>query len=71
MPAINFVASYNVAKIHGANVFLADVNKYTGQISPDDVIACCKKQPQKVRVILTMYNGGYPKDAENFNLKKN
>ena len=40
MPSINFVASYNVAKLFGANVFLADVNKYTGQMSPDDVIAC-------------------------------
>ena len=43
MPSINFVASYNVAKLFGANVFLADVNKYTGQMSPEDVIACCKK----------------------------
>ena len=67
MPSINFVASYNVAKLFGANVFLADVNKYTGQMSPEDVIACCKKNKlKKVKVILTMYNGGYPQDAEKF-----
>ena len=67
MPSINFVASYNVAKLFGANVFLADVNKYTGQMSPDDVIACCKKNKlRKVKVVLTMYNGGYPQNAEKF-----
>lgn len=71
MPAINFVASYNVAKLFGANVFLADVNKYTGQMSPEDVIACCKKNKlKKVKVIVTMYNGGYPQDAEKFFILK-
>ena len=71
MPAINFVASYNVAKLFGANVFLADVNKYTGQMSPENVIACCKKNKlKKVKAILTMYNGGYPQDAEKFFILK-
>ena len=67
MPAINFVASYNVAKLFGANVFLADVNKNTGQMSPEDVMECCKKYKlKKVKAILTMYNGGYPQNADNF-----
>lgn len=72
MPAINFTASYNIAKLFGANVFLADVNKNTGQMSPHDVITCYKKNNlKKLKVILTMFNGGYPCDAENFfNLKK-
>ena len=41
MPAINFVASYNIVKTFGAKVFLADVYKLTGQMSPMDVIECC------------------------------
>lgn len=67
MPAINFIASYNIAKLFGANVFLADVDKNTGQMSPQDVITCYKKNNlKKVKVILTMFNGGYPCDAEKF-----
>ena len=43
MPAINFIASYNSAKLLGAKVYLADVDKYTGQMRPEDVENCCKK----------------------------
>ena len=72
MPAINFVASYNIVKTFGAKVFLADVDKYTGQMSPADVINCCKKYNlKKIKAILTMYHGGYPQNAEKFfSLKK-
>ena len=67
MPSINFVASYNVAKLFGASVFLADVNKYTGQMSPNDIVKCCQKNNiKKIKAILTMYNGGYPQNAEKF-----
>ena len=38
MPAINFVASYNVAKHLGAKIFLADVDKHTGQMRPEDIL---------------------------------
>ena len=34
MPAINFVASYNMAKIIGLKVFLVDVDEFSGQITP-------------------------------------
>ena len=67
MPAINFIASYNIAKTFGAKVYLADVNKYTGQMSPEDITYCCKKHNlKKVKAILTMYNGGYPENSEKF-----
>ena len=33
MPAINFVASHNISRNLGANIFLADVNVNTGQMS--------------------------------------
>ena len=34
MPAVNFIASFNMAKLSNANIFLADIDKATGQISP-------------------------------------
>ncbi len=67
MPAINFVASYNVAKLFNAKVYLADVDKYSGQMSPQNVIDICEKfKLKKVKAIITMYNGGYPANAQNF-----
>ena len=72
MPSITFVASYNIAKIFGAKVYLSDVDKFTGQMSPEHVIECCTKfNLKKVKIIVTMYNGGYPNDAFKFkSLKK-
>jgi len=72
MPAMTFVASYNIAKILGAKVFLADVDKNTGQMTPEDVLKCCKKfNLKKIKAIILMYNGGYPENAQNFTkLKK-
>ena len=61
MPAINFVASHNISRNLGANIFLADVNVNTGQMSPEDVEECIKKfRIKKIKAVLTMYNGGYP-----------
>ena len=42
MPSINFIASYNVARIFGANIYLADVDKFTGQMTPQDLENCRK-----------------------------
>jgi dTDP-4-amino-4,6-dideoxygalactose transaminase len=72
MPAINFIAAYNVANLFGARIYLADVNKNTGQMSPQDVEDCCKKfSLKKIKAIIVMYNGGYPENAEKFiKLKK-
>ena len=33
MPAINFIAAYNIAKSMDLKVYLVDVNEYTGQIT--------------------------------------
>ncbi len=67
MPAINFIASYNISKLFNAKVFLADVNEKTGQMTPETVDQCCKKfNLKKVKVIIPMYNGGYPENATNF-----
>jgi len=67
MPAINFVASYNMAKFLGAKVYLADVDQDTGQMSPEKVIECCNKfKLKKIKAIITMYHGGTPLNAEKF-----
>ena len=47
MPAINFIASYNMAKIIGLKVFLVDVDKLTGQITPEKILECIKKNKLK------------------------
>ena len=43
MPAINFVASYNIAKQLNAKIYLADVDKETGQMLPRNGIDVFKK----------------------------
>lgn len=72
MPSINFISSYSVAKFLGAKVYLADVDRFTGQMRPEDVENCCKKFGIKnFNVLVVMYNGGYPQNAEKFKLLKN
>jgi len=67
MPAMNFIASYNIAKLFRANVYFADVDKITGQVTPDTIIDCYKKYKlKKIKAIIVMYNGGYPQNNENF-----
>tara|TARA_X000000950_G_scaffold288490_1_gene405517 strand:+ start:3731 stop:4885 length:1155 start_codon:yes stop_codon:yes gene_type:complete len=72
MPAINFISSYNVAKILGAKVILVDVDKFTGQITPEKIEECCKKNNlKKFKALIVMYNGGYPINADKYlNIKK-
>jgi dTDP-4-amino-4,6-dideoxygalactose transaminase len=72
MPSINFVASMHMAKLLKANVYLSDVNPFTGQMEPSNVEDCIKKNKlKKIKLIITMYLGGYPLDVVNFNkLKK-
>ena len=72
MPAINFIASYNIAKLFNSKIFLADVDQYSGQMSPENIIDICKKfKIKKIKAVITMYNGGYPDNAEKFkSLKK-
>ena len=72
MPSVNFIASYNICKNLGAKIFLADVNKSTGQMEPKHVIQCLEKfKLKKIKALIVMYNGGYPENAGRFkNLKK-
>jgi dTDP-4-amino-4,6-dideoxygalactose transaminase len=72
MPAINFISSYNLCSNLRAKIFLADVDKFTGQMTPETVRQCIKvNKLKKVKLIITMYLGGYPENVIKFyNLKK-
>ena len=72
MPAINFVAAYNMARLMNAKIFLADVDPLTGQMTPETLLETIKRNKlKKIKVILTMYLGGYPENVvEFYNLKK-
>ena len=73
MPSINFVAAYNMATTLGAKVYLADVDKMTGQMTPQTVEKCIKeKKLKRIKCIINMYLGGSPENiTEFYNIKKN
>ena len=73
MPAINFIAVYNMAKLMNAKIFLADVDPMTGQMTPQTLLACIKNNKlKKIKAIVTMYLGGYPENViEFYKIKKN
>ncbi len=67
MPSVNFISSYNICKTLGAKIYLADVDEYTGQMTPRTLNQCIKKYKlKKVKAIIPMYNGGFPANAENY-----
>jgi len=67
MPAINFIASYNIAKIMKLKIYLVDVDEFTGQITPKKVLECIKKNKlKKIKALLVMFHGGYPEYSEKF-----
>ena len=67
MPAINFISAFNLCKTIGAKIYLADVSPETGQMQPDNVIKCIEKNKiKKIKLILTMYLGGYPENVVEF-----
>lgn len=72
MPAINFIASYNMARKIGAKIYLADVDKYSGQMTYKHILDCIKKfKLKKIKAVVTMHLGGYPDNAlEIFKIKK-
>ena len=72
MPAINFIAVYNMARLMNAKVFLADVDPLTGQMTPKTLLDCIKNYKlKKIKAIVTMYLGGYPENViEFYNIKR-
>ena len=72
MPAINFIAVYNMARLMNLKIFLADVDPLTGQMTPHTLLECIKNNKlKKIKAIVTMYLGGYPENiVEFYNIKK-
>jgi len=72
MPAINFVAAYSMCLQMGAKIYLADVDKLSGQITPKTLLECIGKNNLKaIKSVITMYMGGYPENIiEFFKIKK-
>ena len=67
LPAINFVASANMAKIIGANIFLADVDSVTGQVTKKTIEECINKNKlKKIKLLVTMFLGGNPLFIEDY-----
>jgi dTDP-4-amino-4,6-dideoxygalactose transaminase len=67
MPSVNFIASYNIAKIMELKVYLVDVDKYTGQITPNNVSECIQKNKiKKIKALVVMYHGGFPEYSKKF-----
>jgi len=72
MPAINFIASYSMAKFMNAKIYFADVDSLTGQMTPKTLLDCINKHKiKKIKTVITMYLGGYPENViEFYKIKK-
>ena len=72
MPCINFISSFNICRNLGYKIYFADVDSSTGQMTPQTLLECMKKNKiKKVNLIITMFLGGYAENIPNFfDLKK-
>jgi dTDP-4-amino-4,6-dideoxygalactose transaminase len=67
MPSINFIAAYSMSSLLKAKVYLADVDPVTGQMTKNTLLECIRKNKIKdIKVIITMYLGGYPESVLDF-----
>jgi dTDP-4-amino-4,6-dideoxygalactose transaminase len=67
MPAINFVASFNVCKLMNARIYLADVDPATGQMTPETLLKCINYYKIKnIKAVLLMHLGGSVNNSYNF-----
>lgn len=72
MPAINFIAAYNLCTMLQAKIYLSDVNSSTGQMEPKDLEVCIKKNKlKKIKTVIISQIGGHPEHIIDFHkLKK-
>ncbi len=72
LPGINFIAAANMALSLEAKIYFSDIDATTGQVNSKNIEDCIRKNNlKKIKAIVTMYNGGYPRDIKNFyKLKK-
>ena len=67
VPTVNFIAAASICCQMGANVFFADIDPATGQMSPQNLIDCIKKNKiKKIKLFFTMYLGGSAKNIVEF-----
>ena len=72
MPAINFIATFNICKLLNAKIYLADVDPIKGVVTPKNILDVIKNNKlKKIKAIVTMHLGGKVEQTEEFfNLKK-
>lgn len=72
MPVINFISAYRIANLMGLKVYFADVDEFTGQMTPLSLLNCIKKNKlKKIKAVLTMCLGGFPENnLEFYKIKK-
>tara|TARA_B100000963_G_scaffold351739_1_gene363819 strand:- start:36918 stop:38069 length:1152 start_codon:yes stop_codon:yes gene_type:complete len=59
VPIINFISSVNILMEMKAKIYFADVDIITGQMTPNTLSECIKKNNlKKVKAFVTMYLGG-------------
>ena len=67
LPIINFIAASNLANMLQVKIYYADVCPNTGQMAPETLEACVKKNKLKnIKAVVTMYLGGNPDNIKNF-----
>tara|TARA_X000000950_G_scaffold285603_1_gene392026 strand:+ start:334 stop:1500 length:1167 start_codon:yes stop_codon:yes gene_type:complete len=67
IPDINFVAAANISKFFSCNIYFADVDKKSGQMSPLNLMDCIKKNNlRNIKAFFTMPLGGLISDTEFF-----
>ena len=67
LPIVNFVAASNLASTSKAKIYFADVCPNTGQMTPQTLEDCIKKNKLKnIKAVMTMYLGGTPDNIKNF-----
>lgn len=67
VPNINFVASFNIFSFFGCKVYLAEVDKITGQVTPETISDCIKKNKiKKLKCFVTMPLGGLAINIDGF-----
>lgn len=72
MPVINFISAYRIANLMELKVYFADVDQFTGQMTPLSLLNCIKKNKiKKINAVVTMYLGGFPENIiEFYKIKK-
>ena len=70
IPSVNFIA--NIKKLLGSNIFLADVDRISGQMRPIDLLNCIKfNKLKKIKAFFVMHNGGCSNfEKEFYKIKK-